>query len=45
LHENGIAVRAASSFPGLDRRHVRVTARDPEANARLVTALTEALGE
>lgn len=44
LHERGIAVRPAASFPGLDRRHVRVTARDPEANARLVAALAEAVG-
>ncbi|HEY2054604.1 MAG TPA: Rv2231c family pyridoxal phosphate-dependent protein CobC [Solirubrobacterales bacterium] len=44
LRERGIAVRTASSFPGLDRRHVRVTARDPEANARLVAALAEVVG-
>jgi histidinol-phosphate/aromatic aminotransferase/cobyric acid decarboxylase-like protein/adenosyl cobinamide kinase/adenosyl cobinamide phosphate guanylyltransferase len=43
LRERGIAVRPASSFPGLDRRHVRVTARDPESNARLVAALAEAV--
>lgn len=43
LRERGIAVRLASSFPGLDRRHVRVTARDPESNARLVAALAEAV--
>lgn len=43
LRESGIAVRPASSFPGLDRRHVRVTARDPAANARLVAALIDAV--
>jgi histidinol-phosphate/aromatic aminotransferase/cobyric acid decarboxylase-like protein/adenosyl cobinamide kinase/adenosyl cobinamide phosphate guanylyltransferase len=43
LRDQGIAVRPASSFPGLDRRHVRVTARDPEANARLAAALAEAV--
>jgi histidinol-phosphate/aromatic aminotransferase/cobyric acid decarboxylase-like protein len=39
LRERGIAVRGAASFPGLDDRHIRLTARDPEANARLVAAL------
>ena len=28
-----IAVRPAASFPGLDERYLRVTARDPERNA------------
>jgi len=43
LRAVGIAVRSAANFPGLDRRHVRVTARDPEANVRLVAALAEAV--
>ena len=37
----GIAVRPAASFPGLDDRHIRITARDPDANARLAAALAE----
>jgi histidinol-phosphate/aromatic aminotransferase/cobyric acid decarboxylase-like protein len=41
LHERGIAVRPAASFPGLDDRHLRLTARDPAANERLATALAE----
>ncbi|UTI64120.1 bifunctional adenosylcobinamide kinase/adenosylcobinamide-phosphate guanylyltransferase [Paraconexibacter antarcticus] len=45
LREQRIAVRPAASFPGLDERHVRLTARDPEANARLVAALGAALRE
>jgi histidinol-phosphate aminotransferase len=43
LRERSIAVRPAASFPGLDDRHLRLTARDPEANARLVDALGEAV--
>jgi histidinol-phosphate/aromatic aminotransferase/cobyric acid decarboxylase-like protein/adenosyl cobinamide kinase/adenosyl cobinamide phosphate guanylyltransferase len=43
LRAQGIAVRPAASFPGLDRRHLRVTARDPVANARLAAALAEAV--
>jgi histidinol-phosphate/aromatic aminotransferase/cobyric acid decarboxylase-like protein/adenosyl cobinamide kinase/adenosyl cobinamide phosphate guanylyltransferase len=39
----GIAVRPAASFPGLDDRHIRITARDPASNARVVDALTLAL--
>jgi histidinol-phosphate aminotransferase len=39
LRERSIAVRPAASFPGLDDRHLRLTARDPAANARLVDAL------
>jgi len=39
LRAAGFAVRHAASFPGLDARHVRLTARDPQANARLVAAL------
>jgi histidinol-phosphate/aromatic aminotransferase/cobyric acid decarboxylase-like protein/adenosyl cobinamide kinase/adenosyl cobinamide phosphate guanylyltransferase len=44
LREAGIAVRPAASFPGLDGRHIRITAREPERNARLVAVLAEALG-
>ncbi|WP_354700359.1 hypothetical protein DSM112329_00630 [Paraconexibacter sp. AEG42_29] len=43
LRGRGIAVRPAGSFPGLDERHIRVTARDPEQNALLAAALTAAL--
>jgi histidinol-phosphate/aromatic aminotransferase/cobyric acid decarboxylase-like protein/adenosyl cobinamide kinase/adenosyl cobinamide phosphate guanylyltransferase len=43
LRSAGIAVRPAASFPGLDGRHVRVTARDAAANARLAAALAEAV--
>ncbi|QEC50655.1 aminotransferase class I/II-fold pyridoxal phosphate-dependent enzyme [Baekduia soli] len=43
LRAQGIAVRPAASFPGLDARHVRVTARDPGANARLADAVAGAL--
>jgi histidinol-phosphate/aromatic aminotransferase/cobyric acid decarboxylase-like protein/adenosyl cobinamide kinase/adenosyl cobinamide phosphate guanylyltransferase len=43
LRERSIAVRPAASFPGLDDRHLRLTARDPAANARLAEALTEAV--
>jgi histidinol-phosphate/aromatic aminotransferase/cobyric acid decarboxylase-like protein/adenosyl cobinamide kinase/adenosyl cobinamide phosphate guanylyltransferase len=43
LRARGIAVRPAASFPGLDARHVRVTARDPAANERLAAALAEAV--
>ncbi len=39
LRATGIAVRPAASFPGLGANHLRLTARDPEANARLVEAL------
>lgn len=38
-----IAVRPCGSFPGLTDDHLRLTARDSEANARLVAALAEAL--
>jgi histidinol-phosphate aminotransferase len=44
LRERRIAVRAAASFPGLGPGHVRVTARAPRENERLVTALAEAVG-
>ncbi len=43
LRAEGIAVRHAASFPGLDQGHLRLTARGPEANARLVRALDAAL--
>ncbi|HTU83925.1 MAG TPA: bifunctional adenosylcobinamide kinase/adenosylcobinamide-phosphate guanylyltransferase [Solirubrobacteraceae bacterium] len=43
LHRDAVAVRPASSFPGLEQGHIRITARGPEANARLVNALQEAL--
>src|SRR5205085_2760047 len=43
LRERAIAVRPAASFPGLNERHLRLTARDPQANARLVAALAEAV--
>ena len=39
LRERGIAVRPAASFPGLDAGHIRLTARDPHANALLVEAI------
>lgn len=44
LRARGIAVRPAGSFPGLGPGHIRLTARDPARNARLVDALAEALG-
>lgn len=43
LRARGIAVRPAGSFPGLGSGYIRLTARDPERNARLVEALTETL--
>jgi histidinol-phosphate aminotransferase len=39
LRERAIAVRPASSFPGLGPGHLRITARDPAANERLVAAI------
>ncbi len=45
LRERRIAVRAASSFPGLGPGDLRLTARTPEENERLVAALAEALSE
>jgi histidinol-phosphate/aromatic aminotransferase/cobyric acid decarboxylase-like protein/adenosyl cobinamide kinase/adenosyl cobinamide phosphate guanylyltransferase len=42
LRERRIAVRAAASFPGLGPGDLRVTARAPRENERLVTALAEA---
>ena len=43
LRERRIAVRAAGSFPGLCPGHIRLTARGPGENARLVAALGEAV--
>jgi len=43
LRARGIAVRPAASFPGLGPHHIRLTARSPEENARLVVAIEEAL--
>jgi histidinol-phosphate aminotransferase len=43
LRAERIAVRPAGSFPGLGPGHLRITARDPDANARVAAALAEAL--
>jgi histidinol-phosphate/aromatic aminotransferase/cobyric acid decarboxylase-like protein/adenosyl cobinamide kinase/adenosyl cobinamide phosphate guanylyltransferase len=43
LRERGIAVRPAASFPGLGPNHLRITARSPAENERLVQALAEVL--
>ena len=43
LRAQRIAVRPAASFPGLGAGHIRVTARDPERNARFVAALAAAV--
>lgn len=43
LRARRIAVRSAASFPGLGQDHIRLTARDPAANARLAAALAEAM--
>jgi histidinol-phosphate/aromatic aminotransferase/cobyric acid decarboxylase-like protein/adenosyl cobinamide kinase/adenosyl cobinamide phosphate guanylyltransferase len=43
LRAEHIAVRPAASFPGLNGRHVRVTARDAAANARVAEAIGRAL--
>jgi histidinol-phosphate/aromatic aminotransferase/cobyric acid decarboxylase-like protein len=40
----GVAVRPASSFPGLTEDHLRVAVRRPAENERLVAGLAEALG-
>jgi histidinol-phosphate/aromatic aminotransferase/cobyric acid decarboxylase-like protein/adenosyl cobinamide kinase/adenosyl cobinamide phosphate guanylyltransferase len=42
LRERRIAVRAAASFPGLGPGDLRLTARTPPENERLVTTLAEA---
>ncbi len=44
LRERAIAVRPAASVPGLDDRHIRITARDPERNARVAEAVAAAVG-
>jgi histidinol-phosphate aminotransferase len=43
LRTQAIAVRPAASFPGLGAGHIRLTARDPQANVRLADALAEAV--
>jgi histidinol-phosphate aminotransferase len=43
LRAERIAVRPAGSFPGLCASHLRITAREPAANARLARALGEAV--
>jgi len=43
LRARGFAVRPAASFPGLDGRHLRLTAREPAANEALLRALGEAV--
>jgi histidinol-phosphate/aromatic aminotransferase/cobyric acid decarboxylase-like protein len=43
LRERKIAVRAAASFPGLGAGDLRVTARAPRENERLVAALAQAV--
>ncbi len=43
LRETGIAVRPAASFPGLTADDLRITARDPRDNERLVDALAAAV--
>jgi histidinol-phosphate aminotransferase len=43
LRRAAIAVRPAASFPGLTAGHLRITARDPQQNARLAAALADAV--
>ncbi len=43
LRTQSIAVRPAASFPGLGPHHIRLTAREPHANARLVEAIEQAI--
>jgi histidinol-phosphate/aromatic aminotransferase/cobyric acid decarboxylase-like protein len=43
LRADGIAVRPAASFPGLGASHLRITARAPAENARLIEALRAAV--
>lgn len=45
LRDRRIAVRSAASFPGLGPGHLRLTARSPAENRRLVSALQEAIAE
>jgi len=44
LRSEAIAVRPAGSFPGLDDRHIRITARDAAANARVADVIGAAVG-
>ena len=44
LRAESIAVRAAGTFPGLDDRHIRITARDATRNARVADAVAAAVG-
>jgi cobyrinic acid a,c-diamide synthase len=44
LRENGIAVRRADTFPGLDDSWVRIAIRPPELTDRLLAALDRILG-
>ncbi|MGB3285387.1 aminotransferase class I/II-fold pyridoxal phosphate-dependent enzyme, partial [Mycolicibacter algericus] len=44
LRDNGIAVRRADTFPGLDDSWVRIAVRPPELTERLLTALDQVLG-
>jgi histidinol-phosphate/aromatic aminotransferase/cobyric acid decarboxylase-like protein/adenosyl cobinamide kinase/adenosyl cobinamide phosphate guanylyltransferase len=43
LRAQSIAVRPAASFPGLDDRHLRITARDARQNARVAEVLAGAV--
>ncbi|GAC1321754.1 MAG: hypothetical protein NVSMB25_15900 [Thermoleophilaceae bacterium] len=43
LRARAMAVRPAASFPGLDDRHIRITARDPQQNARIAAAVAAAV--
>jgi histidinol-phosphate/aromatic aminotransferase/cobyric acid decarboxylase-like protein/adenosyl cobinamide kinase/adenosyl cobinamide phosphate guanylyltransferase len=43
LRDHGVAVRPAASFPGLGPNHIRLTARDPDQNARLIEVLERCL--
>ena len=45
LRDQGIAVRRADTFPGLDASWVRIAARPPEQTAALLTALDAVLAE
>lgn len=45
LHAQGLAVRGAGTFRGLTADHLRITARDPEQNATLASALAKLLME
>ncbi|GFG68421.1 hypothetical protein MSEN_01410 [Mycolicibacter senuensis] len=44
LRDNGIAVRRADTFPGLDESWVRIAVRPPELTDRLLAALDQVLG-